>query len=430
MTTLLDNQLAIHGGSAVRTTAFPPYVTIGEEEKRAVMEVLDSTVLSKFLGTWSPDFFGGPRVQELERAWKEYFGTRYAVSMNSATSGLYAAVGAAGVGPGDEVIVSPYTMSASATAALVYGAIPVFADIDPDSFCITADTIRRCITPFTKAIIAVDIFGQPADMDAIMALAAQHDLVVIEDAAQAPGATYRGRFAGTLGHIGVFSLNYHKTIHSGEGALVVTNDDALAERLQLIRNHAEAVVKKKGTQDIVNMVGFNYRMTEIEAAIAAEQLKKLKGLAERRVEAADYLTTGLRGLPGLTPPEVTEGVVHGYYMYAMRFEASVVGVSRAAFAAALRSEGVPIGEGYVEPLYLQPLYQKRIAFGTHGFPFTYEGYLGSVSYDRGICPVAERMHFHELLTADLCHASLSDADLEDVVTAIRKVYDQRASLGN
>jgi len=426
--TLLDNALAIRGGGAVRTRPFPPYVTIGDEEKRAVMEVLDSTVLSKFLGTWSPDFFGGPRVQGLEREWESYFGVKHAVAVNSATSALYAAVGAAGVGPGDEVIVSPYTMSASATAALVYGAIPVFADIDPDTFCITAETIRQRITASTKAIIAVDIFGQPADMDAIMTLAAEHGLVVIEDAAQAPGATYNGRFAGTLGHIGVFSLNYHKTIHSGEGGVVVTDDDALAERLQLIRNHAEAVVKKKGTSNLANMVGFNYRMTEIEAAIASEQLKKLNRLAAARVEASNYLTAGLGDLAGIRPPFVMPDVVHGYYVYAIRYDASLVGADRASFANALRAEGIPIGEGYVEPLYLQPLYQERIAFGTAGFPFTYEGYKGSVSYDRGICPVAERMHFDELLTTDLCHADLTLDDLADVVAAFRKVHEQRTSL--
>src|SRR5262249_33012271 len=210
--------------------------------------------------------WGGLRVQKLEREWEGYFRVAHAVTMNSATSGLYAAVGAAGVGPGDEVIVSPYTMIASATAAIAFGAIPVFADIDPDIFCISAETIRKCLTPQTKAIVVVDIFGHPADMDEIMALAAEHNLIVIEDNAQGPGSTYRGRFAGTLAHMGVFSLNYHKTIHSGEGGVVVTANAELAERLQLIRNHAEAVVAKKGTENIVNMVGQNYRMTEIEAA--------------------------------------------------------------------------------------------------------------------------------------------------------------------
>ena len=415
------SKLAIHGGEPVRRTPFPAYVTIGEEEKRAVIEVLDSTVLSKFLGTWSPDFYGGPRVQKVEAEWAEHFGVKHAVSVNSATSGLYAAVGAAGVGPGDEVIVTPYTMSASATAAVVYGAIPVFADIDPDTFCISPDSIRQRLTPYTRAIVAVDLFGHPAAMDEVMAIAGEHNLVVIEDAAQAPGASYNGRHAGTLGHMGVFSLNYHKTIHCGEGGVVVTDDERLAERLQLIRNHGEVVVKGKGTADITNMVGFNYRMTEIEAAIASEQLKKLDRLVQARIDAADYLSGRLSGLPSITPPFVASGVRHGYYVYAIHYDETVAGMSRSDFVDAIRAEGIPVGMGYVEPLYLQPMYQRRIAFGREGFPFTYPGYKGNVSYGRGICPVTERMHYKELITMDVCHANIGRSDLDDVVWAFEKV---------
>jgi len=421
-------KLAINGGAPVREKPFPECVTIGEEEKRAVMEVLDSTVLSKYLGTWSPDFYGGPRVQRLEREWAEYFGVKYAVSVNSATSGLYAAAGAAGVGPGDEVIVSPYTMTASATAALVYGAIPVFADIDSEIFCLSPQSIRERITPYTRAIIVVDIFGHPADMDEIMQIARKHNLLVIEDAAQAPGALLHGRYAGTLADMGVFSLNYHKTIHTGEGGIVVTNDDDLADRLRLIRNHAEVVVKDKGTQNIVNMIGFNYRMTEIEAAIGSEQLKKLEQLVIPRVEAADYLTERLGILPGITPPLVRPGVRHGYYVYTIRYDASKTGVARSRFVAALRAEGIPMSEGYVEPIYLEPVYQQRIAFGRGGFPFTYAGYKGHVSYDRGICPITERMHYNELMLTNICHVGVTRQDLDDFVAAYFKVYENRAEL--
>lgn len=415
-------KLALFGGPKVRNTPFPVYCTIGEEEKRAVMEVLDSGVLSKFLGTWSPDFYGGPRVQKLEKEWAAYFGVKHAVSMNSATSGLYAAVGAAGVGPGDEVIVSPYTMAASATAALVYGAIPVFADIDPDIFCLDPKSIRERITPRTRAIIAVDIFGHPAEYDEIMAMAREHELVVIEDAAQAPGATYKGRYAGTLGHMGVFSLNYHKTIHCGEGGVVVTDDDRFAERLQLIRNHAEVVVDKKGVSDLTNMIGFNYRMTEIEAAIASEQLKKLESLVRPRIEAAEYLTSKLKRFPGLTPPTVRPYVRHGYYVYAMKYDASVTGVPRERFAEALRAEGIPCGTGYVRPLYLEPVYQKRFGYGRNGFPFRCAKNRSVVSYERGICPVCERMHFEQLVSLGICHANISRTDLDDVLRAIDKLY--------
>jgi perosamine synthetase len=421
-------KLAINGGRPVRTKPYPTYRTIGDEEKAVVMEVLDDGVLSKFLGTWSPDFFGGPRVQKLEREWVNYFKIKHAVAVNSATSGLYAAVGAAGVGPGDEIIVSPYTMSASATAALVYGAIPVFADIDAETFCMSPASIRSRITSRTKAIIAVDIFGHPADMEEIMTIATEHDLIVIEDAAQAPGAMLRGRYAGALAHMGVFSLNYHKTIHSGEGGVVVTNDDRFAERVQLIRNHAEVVVKGKGVTNLVNMIGFNYRMTEIEAAIASEQLKKLESLLSQRIAAADYLTSKLRDLQAITPPMVRPDVRHGYYVYAMRYDAALTGISRASFVAALKAEGAPASEGYVEPIYLQPLYQQRIGYGANGFPFTSPYYEGSVSYDRGICPVTERMHFEELIVTDICHANIAQEDLDDFANAITKVFEHLKEL--
>jgi dTDP-4-amino-4,6-dideoxygalactose transaminase len=415
------SKLAINGGTPVRTAPFPRYNTIGEEEKRAVMEVLETGILSQFLGTWHPDFYGGPRIQKLEQEWARYFGVKHAITANSATSGLYAAVGAAGVGPGDEVIVSPYTMAASATAALVYGAIPVFADIDPDIFCLSPQSIKERISPYTKAIIVVDIFGQPADMDEIMAIAREHNLAVIEDNAQGPGALYKGRYAGALADMGVFSLNYHKTIHSGEGGVIITNSDDLAERLQLIRNHAEVVVRGKGVENLVNMVGFNYRMTEIEAAIGYEQLKKLRGLVESRQAAATFLTERLSGLRGITPPVVRPDVTHGYYVYPIRYNAKTTGVPRERFVEALKAEGIAVNTGYVRPIYLEPLYQSRIAFGKNGFPFTYPDYKGSVSYEKGICPVTEQMHFDELICGDFCHSGLATADLEDIVTSFLKI---------
>ena len=279
-------KLAIHGGIPVRASdrLFPAYNSIGAEEKDAALRVLDSGVLSKYLGCWDPDFYGGPEVQAFESEWAKKFGAKYGIAMNSATSGLIAAVGALGIEPGDEIIVSPYSMVISATAPLFYGAIPVFTDIEPEYFCLDPKSVEEKITSRTKAIIVVDIFGQPYDADAINAIAKKHGIAVIEDAAQAPGAYYKGRAAGALADIGVYSLNYHKHIHAGEGTVVVTNDPALAERLQLIRNHAEAVVEEKGVSDLTNMVGYNFRLTEVQAAIGREQLKKLDGLDGTRQE--------------------------------------------------------------------------------------------------------------------------------------------------
>jgi len=417
-------KLAINGGTPARRKPFPAYNTIGDEEKRAVAEVLDTGVLSKFLGTWSEEFFGGPRVQKLERDWENLFGVKHAVSVNSATSGLIAAVGAAGIGPGDEVIVSPYTMSASATCVLFYGAVPVFADIEPETFCISAESIEPHISSRTKAIIVVDLFGQPAEMRPIMELARNRGLIVIEDAAQAPGAKYFGQFAGTLADIGVFSLNRHKIIHTGEGGVNVTNDSGFAERMQLIRNHGEAVVKEKGVANIVNLLGFNFRMTEIEAAIGCEQLKKLPALLAKRQQVCQQLSQMLAEIPGVIPPTVRHGATHAYYLFPVRYDENELGVPRKIFCDAVRAEGIPIYEGYVEPLYLAPLYQQRIALGKNGYPFA----NSTVSYQKGICPIAERMHERELFILGMCHSQLTKEDLDDVVSGIRKVAQYRDEL--
>lgn len=422
------SKLAILGGDPLRTKPFPIYHSIGDEEKKAVMEAMDGKVLSAFLGTWSENFYGGPRVRALEKAWAEYFGVKHAISVNSATSGLYAAVGASGISPGDEVIVAPYTMIASATAALVYGGIPVFADIDEDIFCITPMSIRERITPYTRAIIVVDLFGHPADLGEIMNIARENNLLVIEDAAQAPGAKYHGRNAGTLADIGVFSLNYHKTIHSGEGGMVVTDDDELAERVRLIRNHAEVVVGNKGTRNLINMVGFNYRMTEIEASIANSQLKKLENLILPRIKAADYLTEHLGEFKGIQTPLVRDGIRHGYYLYVIRFDEADLDLPRDRFVEALNAEGIPMVSGYVKPIYLEPMYQKRIAFGKDGYPFTYPGYKGQINYDLGICPVTERMYFEELMFTNVCHAGIQLQDLRDFVDGFQKVYENISDL--
>jgi perosamine synthetase len=306
--------------------------------------------------------------------------------------------------------------------ALVHGAIPVFADIEPDTFCLDPESVRSLITPRTKAIVAVDIFGCPADFDALSAIAREHDLVLIEDAAQAPGATRDGRAAGTLGHIGIYSLNYHKTIQCGEGGVAVTDDDALAERLALARNHGEAVVGDMGSS-ATDVLGFNYRLGELEAAIAQVQLSRLDELTAPRIAYADRLTEGLADLEGITPPVVPAGTRHVYYVYALRLDEQVLEVPRAAFAAALAAEGIPVTEGYVAPLYRQPLYRERAA-GAFGDPRN----AGSGSYEDGTCPTCERMHDHEVLYHPLVHAGLAGDDIDDVVAAFRKVHARRGEL--
>jgi perosamine synthetase len=434
------SELAVLGGKPIRTEPFPAYEVIGEQEKRAAMAVLESGVLSRFLGVWHPDFFGGPQVQAFEREWAAIAGTKHAISVNSCTSGLYAAVGAVGAGPGDEVIVSPYTMIASATAALIFNAVPVFADIDPSSFTLSAETIAEKITPRTKAIIAVHIFGQAADMDPIMALAAQHGIKVIEDCAQSPFATYKGRPVGSLGDIGIFSLNYHKHIHTGEGGMCTTNDDELGERLQLIRNHAEAVVGAKGVTNLVNMIGFNFRLGEIEAAIGMEQLKKGPALITRRKENVRYLETQLAGVSGLSMPKLGPANDHVYYVHPLSYDENKTGVSRDLFVKAVKAElpptrlreheGVLMGQGYVMPLYRQPLFQTMIGYGTVQCPFRCPHYGGVADYRAGLCPNAEDAHYNRVITHEMIRPPMTQADLDDVAAAFHKVSENLAALSD
>lgn len=403
------------------------------------MRVLDSGVLSRFLGVWHEDFFGGPEVQALEKEWATFFQVKHAISVNSATSGLFAAAGAAGVGPGDEVIVSPYTMSASATAPLIYGAIPVFADIEEDHFCLDPKSIEEKITKYTKAIVVVDIFGQPYDADTINEIAKKHNLIVIEDAAQAPAGKYKDKWTGTLADMGVFSLNYHKHIHTGEGGIIVTDNDELADRLRLIRNHAESVVEAKQVKNLNNMVGYNYRMTELEASLAREQLKKLPKVIEDRQKTVSFLAEKLGAFPFLSPAPARNESLHSYYVHPIKyFKEKADEIPRDVFIEAVRAElpltelreteGVNLGGGYVKPLYLQPMYQKRMAFGDSGFPWNSKHYQGSVSYEKGICPVTEKMHYEELFTNQIIHPEMTESDLMDIVNAFAKVWENRSEL--
>jgi perosamine synthetase len=424
----MKEKLAILGGTPIIASPFPPYRSLGEEEIAAANRVLKSGVLSAYIGASGEGFMGGPEVRALEAEAAAYFGTQHAVAVNSWTSGLIAAVGAIGTEPGDEIIVTPWTMAASATAIVHWNAIPVFADIDADSFNLDPAAVEAAITPRTRAIMSVDIFGQSADMERLRNIASRHDLRLLSDTAQAPGARYKDRYAGTLSDIGGYSLNYHKHVHCGEGGILVTDDDRYARRLRLIRNHAEAVIKSDDPAELSNMIGYNFRLGEIESAIAREQLRKLSDKVAARQYAAQRIAAGLRGLSGLALPRVSTNCTHVYYVFGMRIDCEQLCVSRTAVVEALGAEGISgIGSGY-QNIHRLPMFEHGIAYGKHGFPWVglEEGKPRSASTRS--CPVAERLHDREFFFLNLCAHEYTPAETELVIAAFHKVWANMQSL--
>lgn len=420
--TVAATKLALLGGTPVRSKPFPPYPTIGDEEKKAVMEVMDSGHLSSFSAS-RQGFLGGERVQAFEAAFAAYHSMTFGVAFNSATSGLHAAVAACGAGPGDEVIVPPYTFTATATAVLHHNAIPVFADVDPVTFCMDPRSFEAAITPRTKAVIPVHLLGHPAEMDQIMAIARRHKLKVIEDCAQAPGAKYKGRLLGTMGDCAVFSFQESKNMMTGEGGMLITNDPDLAESSRMVRNHGETVVAGEARKYLAQTIGWNYRMTEIEAAIGLVQLKKLDGLNDHRRMLANYLLDRLPVVPGLRYPVEPEQMHHVYHVFGMTYDEQQIGIPRQRFIQALVAEGIPAGSGYPRPLYHNPLFQERMAYGKQGCPFTCHLYQGTVSYAKGICPVAEDLCAHRALWTFVVRPPATTADMDDIIHAFEKVIE-------
>lgn len=426
----MKSKLAILGGDKVIKNPLKKFNRIGTEEIHAVNDVLKSGNLSSFIGDWEPDFFGGRKVLEFEEAWSNYFNVKHSITVNSWTSGLICAVGALDIEPGDEVIIPTWTMAASASCVLVWNAIPVFTDIDQRTFNIDPKKIEEKITSRTKAILSVDIFGLPADMDAIMSIAKKHNLKVISDTAQAPGALYKNKKAGTISHIGGFSLNYHKHIHTGEGGVIVTDDDDLAFRMKLIRNHADAVAGGKKMEKINNLIGFNFRLGEIECAIGIEQLKKLDSIIASRVHAANRLTEGIKDLEGLTSPFIPNGSTHVYYNYPLLVDEKKLGISAKNICLALSAEGFSCGNSYIN-VHKYPTYQKKIAYGMGGYPWKIGSKISNVNYNENQHKVAESYSRGEgYIGADFCNYEFDDSEIDLYIRCIQKVWDNLSELKN
>jgi len=419
----MAEKLALLGGKPVRTEPFPPYPIITDREINAVNEVLKSRQLS----TFHSSFIGGKKVREFENNFAAYHAAKHGIAVNSGASALHVCVAAANIGPGDEVIVPPFTFTATATCVLMSNAIPVFADVDPETYNIDPKKIEEAITPRTKAIIPVHLLGNPANMDAIMKIANEYNLTVIEDCAQAPGAKYKNRLVGTMGNLSIFSFQETKNIMTGEGGMILTNDSQLAERCSMVRNHGEEIVFDKPRTYLSNMLGYNYRMTEMEAAIGVEQLKKLDEINDVRIRNSEFLIKKLSNLVCLKPQKLLPEAKHVYHIFGMTLDEKEIGIPRSKFIEAVCAEGVQITTGYPIPLYENPLFKEKIVHGDKGCPFTCKFYKGKVNYDTGICPEAEKLCKNSIWTG-LIRPPATTEDMQDIADAIEKVVDNAGQL--
>jgi dTDP-4-amino-4,6-dideoxygalactose transaminase len=393
--------LAAAGGTPIRTRPFPPWPVFDEEQVAAVAAVLRSGKVN---------YWTGEETQEFEREFAQAAGCQYAVALANGTVALELALHAAGIGPGDEVIVTCRSFMASASCAISRGAIPVFADVDPESQNVTADTIRAVLSSRTRAIIAVHLAGWPCEMDPIMELAADHGLVVIEDCAQAHGATYRGRPVGSLGHVAAFSFCQDKILTTGgEGGMLTTNDPAIWEKAWSYKDHGKswsamhARQPGSGFKWVHESFGTNWRMTEMQAAIGRIVLRRLPDWVRTRRRNAAFLTERLCDQPALrvaTPPSHLE---HSYYKYYAFLRPAWLRAdwSRDRFLAALQAEGIPCGSGICPEIYREKAFD------------------GSPSCPEERLPAAQLLGETSLMLQ--VHPTLTEQDLADTCTAMEKV---------
>lgn len=388
-------ELAINGGKPVRNE----YLSYGkqwidEEDINTVVDVLRGDFLTT-----------GPYVRKFEKSIADYVGAKYAVALSNGTAALHAACFAAGIKDGDEVIVTPLSFAASANCVLYCGGKPVFVDIDDKTYNIDANKIEEAITPNTKAIIPVDFAGQAVDMDTILHIAEKHNITVIEDAAHALGSKYKGRMVGSASHMTEFSFHPVKPITTGEGGVVVTNNESLYKKLSMFRTHGitrdkELLTKDEGPwyyeqQDL----GYNYRITDIQCALGLSQMNKIDMFIRRRQELVKKYNELLKDVNGVITPYEAQYSNSGWHIYVLRFDLQKFKCTRRQIFQALQAENIGVNVHYL-PIYLHPYYKE-------------------LGYKKGLCPNAEKV-YDSIITLPL-FPKMTDEDLNDVVCAVKKV---------
>ena len=405
------NQLALHGGTPAKTTPYTKGKRFDGNELRYLQEALEQNTLF---------YWQGKLVKRFTAAFAALCGAKHCVAASSGTAGIHVALGACGVTAGDEVITAPITDMGTVIGILYQNAVPVFADVCPDTHNMDPADIERKITDKTKAILVVHLAGHAADMDSIMAVAQRHGLRVIEDCAQSYMCYYKGKMVGTIGDVGCFSLNDFKHISAGDGGMIVTNDDALYARAMLFADKGYNRLEGRTVLRSVEALCPNYRMTELQGAVGLAQLERLAWICERRRQYGEALSAALSQLPGIQPIRVLDDCVSSYWFYTFRVDEAAAGVSRDAFAEALSAEGVPNQRGYIPAcVYEYDVFTNQNAYPGSHCPFDCALNGNKHEYAKGLCPTAEAVLAATIYLS--VNEFFSDADLAETIEAVRKV---------
>lgn len=408
----MSEKLAAEGGTPVRQQPFPSRPKFGLADVHHLIEALEQGTL----------FFPiAKKVFEFQRRWAEMYGVRYAVASTSGTAAIHVALGAINPEPGSEVITTPVSDLGTVAPILLQNCVPVFADVQLDTFNLDPADVEAKITERTAAIIVVHCWGQPADMDEIMDIARRHELPVIEDCAQAHLTRYRGRLAGTIGDLGAFSLQDSKHLQCGDGGVTITDNPEYGERAELFVDKGCDWTEDRKYRVRYAFLAPCYRMTELQGAVLCAQLDRLEEIVKRRQEMGDMLTRLLQGIPGVHPPGRRPDREHSYWSFPLRIEEEVLGVTPARFGELLAAEGIPTGGAWLgKPLYLFEALAEQITYGSSHCPFTCPCYKGApVQYYEGLCPNAE-LGFRQLVCIPL-HEGWTEREVEDTAAAVHKV---------
>jgi dTDP-4-amino-4,6-dideoxygalactose transaminase len=394
-------ELAAYGGEKTREKPLVPpehlQARFGEEEKQALAAVIDSGHLCRVFGD---------RASAFERKAAEYFGVAGAVAVTSGTAAIHCALAALGIGYGDEVITSPITDMGSVIPIVALNAIPVFADVDPRTYNVTAQTIRKVITGRTKAIIPVHLAGQSCVMEPIVELARKHGIRVVEDCAQSYLSTCNGKLAGTTGDVGCFSMNDFKHITCGDGGFLISDDEDMTARARLF---ADKGYPRTGPVRNSIAFGMNYRMTELQAAVASVQLTKLAAIVERRRAFTHKLNDLMGGVDGINMPYTADGIEHSCWFYPFTVDLARLGVDATTFAREVTAEGIPVAYPYLgSPVYLFDSVRQTSICGSE------------ITYSKGLCPDAEDALARMMVLP--CNEFMTGDDAQDIAAALAKVY--------